>query len=269
MRIQTPTKAAAQQRNKHPLPIFGETPSAMIPRVQLGSFIRSLSTSASPVTAPVKIHRTNVSHIGRKPIPVPPAVTLTVTPESIAVQGPLGTTAVPLREYMKLSYPEPSFLSIEVENSAVKEQRAMWGLTRTLISNAITGMTEGFTLPVYLVGVGFRVALEEDPRGTSFGGNGQRLNMKLGYSHPVYEPIPPHIRVEVPTATKIVVFCTDKHQLGLFCAKLRNYRKPEPYKGKVRCNIHICHSWAYMLSRASLLGRKLLESRLSRRSRLP
>ncbi|KAK1229871.1 54S ribosomal protein L6 mitochondrial [Marasmius sp. AFHP31] len=93
-------------------------------------------------------------------------------------------------------------------------------------------MTEGFTVPLYLVGVGYRAALEEDPRGTSDGGNGKRLHMKLGYSHSIFVPIPPHIKAEVPTPTKIVVSCTDKHLLGLFAAKIRGYRKPEPYKGK-------------------------------------
>lgn len=112
----------------------------------------------------------------------------------------------------------------------------MWGTTRTLIHNAIVGVTEGFTVPIYLVGVGYRAALEDDPRGTTQGGSGKRLNMKLGYSHSVFVPIPPHIKVEVPLPTKLVASCTDKHQLGLFAAKVRNWRKPEPYKGKVSSN---------------------------------
>ena len=95
-------------------------------------------------------------------------------------------------------------------------------------------MTEGFNVPLYLVGVGYRAALEDDPRGTENGGGGKRLNMKLGFSHSVFVPIPPHIKAEVPTATKIILSCTDKHQLGLFAAKVRKWRPPEPYKGKVR-----------------------------------
>ncbi|KAG6899223.1 hypothetical protein C0993_012137 [Termitomyces sp. T159_Od127] len=133
---------------------------------------------------------------------------------------------------MKITFPETGMVAISVEDAEIKVQRQMWGTTRTLIFNAITGMTEGFTVPLYLVGVGFRVALEEDPRGTSDGGNGKRFNMKLGYSHSVYVPIPTHIKAEVPTPTKIVLSCTDKHLLGLFAAKVRGYRKPEPYKGK-------------------------------------
>lgn len=134
---------------------------------------------------------------------------------------------------MSVKFPVENTMAVAVEDSEIKEQRQMWGTTRTLISNAITGVSDGFAVPVFLVGVGYRVALEDDPRGTKGGGNGQRLNMKLGYSHSVYVPIPPHIKAEVPSPTKISLFCTDKHQLGLFSSKIRSYRKPEPYKGKV------------------------------------
>jgi large subunit ribosomal protein L6 len=134
---------------------------------------------------------------------------------------------------MQLNFSEPGTLTIAVENPDVKHQRAMWGTIRTLIHNAVIGMSEGFTIPLYLVGVGYRAILETDPRGTADGGNGQRLNMKLGYSHSVLCPIPAHIKAEVPLPTKIIISCNDKHQLGLFAAKIRSYRKPEPYKGKV------------------------------------
>ncbi|KAG5335260.1 hypothetical protein C0989_001653 [Termitomyces sp. Mn162] len=180
-----------------------------------------------------RVLKAHVSHIGREPIRVPQNVTLTPSPSALSIVGPLGTTSVPLQPYVKIAFPEPSMVAVSVEDSEIKVQRQMWGTTRTLIFNAITGMTEGFSVPLYLVGVGFRVALEEDPRGTTDGGNGKRLNMKLGYSHSVYVPIPSHINAEVPSPTKIVLSCTDKHQLGLFAAKVRGYRKPEPYKGKV------------------------------------
>ena len=109
----------------------------------------------------------------------------------------------------------------------------MWGLTRALIDNAVVGMTEGFSVNLYLVGVGYRAAMEDDPRGTEEGGNGRRLNMKLGFSHSVFQPIPAGITAEVPTPTKISLFCTDKQRLGQFAAEIRQWRKPEPYKGKV------------------------------------
>ncbi|KAI6114041.1 ribosomal protein L6, alpha-beta domain-containing protein [Pisolithus sp. B1] len=158
----------------------------------------------------------HTSNIGKTPIPIPPNVTLTPSPTSVAVRGPLGSTSVRLEPYMQLAFPQPNVLTISVDNAEEKKQRAMWGLTRTLINNA----------------VGYRAALEEDPRGTIDGGGGQRLSMKLGHSHNVYVPIPPYIKAEVPSPTKIVLGCTDKHLLGLFAAKIRKWRPPEPYKGK-------------------------------------
>ncbi|KAI5122809.1 hypothetical protein M0805_000151 [Coniferiporia weirii] len=174
----------------------------------------------------------HISHIGRAPVPVPTSAVLTPSPTAITVQGPLGTTSVPLKPYIQLSFPQPNSLSVAVEDAKVKEQRQMWGTTRTLIHNAIIGMTEGFSVPVYLVGVGYRATLEDDPRGATEGNSGQRLNMKLGFSHSVLVPIPAHIKVEVPLPTKIMMSCTDKHLLGLFAAKVRKWRPPEPYKGK-------------------------------------
>ncbi|CAA7261395.1 unnamed protein product [Cyclocybe aegerita] len=172
------------------------------------------------------------SIIGREPIKIPTSVTITPSPTAVTVTGPLGTTSVPLKTYMKIQCPVPETMRLSVEDGSEKLQRQMWGTTRTLIANAITGMTEGFSVPLYLVGVGYRVAMEEDPRGTSEGGTGKRLSMKVGYSHTVYVPIPSYIKAEVPSPTKIVLFCTDKHLLGLFAAKIRGYRVPEPYKGK-------------------------------------
>jgi large subunit ribosomal protein L6 len=188
--------------------------------------VRAFSSSA-PVLGGV------TSNVGRVPIKVPPSVTLQPSATALSVTGPLGTTSVKLESYMHLSNPTTDTLALTVEDATRKNQRAMWGLTRTLIANAITGMSEGFTVPLHLVGVGYRAALEQDPRGTEDGGSGQRLNMKLGYSHTVFVPIPPHIKAEVPAPTKIVLSCNDKHLLGLFAAKVRAWRKPEPYKGKV------------------------------------
>jgi large subunit ribosomal protein L6 len=134
---------------------------------------------------------------------------------------------------MKIMNPHPDTIAVVVEDAEIKEQRQMWGTTRTLIANAIQGMTEGFKVPVYLVGVGFRAAVEADPRATAPDRKGQRINMKVGHSHNIVVSIPPHIKAETPIPTKIVLSCTDKHQLGLFAAKIREYRIPEPYKGKV------------------------------------
>ncbi|KAF9534468.1 ribosomal protein L6, alpha-beta domain-containing protein [Crepidotus variabilis] len=185
---------------------------------------RSFSSSASTCK--------DYSIIGREPIKIPESVTIKPTPTAVSISGPLGATSVPLKAYMRLDFLMPNTMKLTVERGSEKLQRQMWGTTRTLISNAIIGMTEGFTVPLFLVGVGYRVALEDDPRGTTDGGNGRRLHMRLGYSHSVFVPVPAHIKAEVPSPTKIVLSCTDKHQLGLFAAKIREFRKPEPYKGK-------------------------------------
>ena len=118
------------------------------------------------------------SHIGKTPIPVPPSVTLNTTPTNLQVTGPLGSTSVPLGPYMHLTPPENGIVALSVDGATQKKQRSMWGLTRTLINNAIVGMTEGFGVPLYLVGVGYRAALEDNPRGTENGGNSKRLKMK-------------------------------------------------------------------------------------------
>ncbi|KLO11461.1 ribosomal protein L6 [Schizopora paradoxa] len=197
---------------------------------------RSLSNQLHRLFSTSSCRNGQISNIGRAPIPLPPAATLTQGASSITVQGPLGTTEVPLKPYIRLDFSEAEkesrTLTVGVEDAVVKEQRQMWGTTRTLIHNAIVGMTEGFSVPLYLVGVGYRAVLEDDPRGIQRGFSGQRLNMKLGYSHSVMIPIPSHIKAEVLLPTKIMLSCTDKHLLGLFAAKVRSWRKPESYKGK-------------------------------------
>jgi large subunit ribosomal protein L6 len=209
------------------------------------------------------------SHIGREPIKFSPDVSLTLSPSEVSVKGPLGTTSVPLMPFMQLAFPDPGTLTVAVEDPEIKKQRSMWGLTRTLINNAIIGMTEGFSVPLYLVGVGYRVALEDDPRRTPGGGNGgPRLNMKLGFSHPVIVKIPPHIKAEVPYPTKIILSCTDKHQLGLFAARVKQRRPPEPYKGKVNVIevVAIVPPQTHVFSRAYSLGTSRLGSRASKRN---
>ncbi|KAG8932855.1 hypothetical protein FRC03_000154 [Tulasnella sp. 419] len=169
---------------------------------------------------------------------------------SLNLTGPKGQTAIPIESFIKLTHETPedlakdkkkkstasslpagsTLLSVAIENSEVKKQRQMWGLTRTLIANAVKGLTEGWVVPLKLVGVGYRAAVENDPH--SQDGKGLRLNMKLGYAHAVYVPVPEGITVETPQPTRIVLRGTDKNQLGMFAAQIRNWRKPEPYKGK-------------------------------------
>src|ERR1700736_7549 len=107
-----------------------------------------------------------ISHVGRKPIQIQHSVTLTQSPTSLTVQGPLGETSVALEPFIKILHPQPDTIQITVEDPSLRKQRQIWGLTRALINNAIVGMTEGFSVNLYLVGVGYRAHLEDDPRGT-------------------------------------------------------------------------------------------------------
>lgn len=115
----------------------------------------------------------------------------------------------------------------------------MWGTTRTLLSNAIVGQTTGYTIPIYLIGVGYRAAMEEIPTITSNASKAKdpsapthRLSLKLGFTRIIQIPIPPAIKVTVPSPTIINLFGTDKRKVGQFAADIRMWRPPEPYKGK-------------------------------------
>lgn len=149
-----------------------------------------------------------------------------------------------------------------VHDAEEKSQRSLWGLTRTLINNAVVGVAEGYSVDIKLVGVGYRAAVEPIPP-VNLNLNKQlrqrreaegkasaeelavplptdRLNIKLGYAHPILIDIPHGITVATPAPTQIVLKGTDKQRLGLFAAKIRRYRKPEPYRGKVSLVANHC-----------------------------
>ncbi|MEG1448327.1 MAG: 50S ribosomal protein L6 [Oscillospiraceae bacterium] len=160
-----------------------------------------------------------MSRIGRKPITVPAGVDVTVDGNVVTVKGPKGT----------LSNTFCSDMNIALENSEVivtrpsedKEHKSLHGLTRTLISNMVTGVTEGFKKELEVNGVGYRVAKQ-----------GKDLVMNLGYSHQVIMPEIDGITIEVPAPNKIIVHGIDKQAVGQFAAEIRDKRRPEPYKGK-------------------------------------
>lgn len=168
-------------------------------------------------------------------------------------------------EEQSSSSSDPKKLTLAVPDSTVKKQRSIWGLTRALLANAIEGVEEGHVLVLRLVGVGYRAAIEPDPfpRPDKFdvalsttpsnfetsmqrtfyanlikeatekaSKDKQRLALRLGYSHPIYMPIPRGITCTTPAPTRIIVKGTDKEQVGLFASQIRRWRKPEPYKGK-------------------------------------
>jgi large subunit ribosomal protein L6 len=160
-----------------------------------------------------------MSRIGKRPIEVPAGVTVSIDPGRVMVNGPLGD----------LQQQVPQRMNIEQDDGTITvtrptergEDRALHGLTRTLIANMIEGVTKGFERRLELQGVGYRAAMQ-----------GTDLRLDVGYSHPVVMKAPQGITFEVPTPTEIVVRGTDKQQVGQVTAEVRKVRPPEPYKGK-------------------------------------
>jgi len=160
-----------------------------------------------------------MSRIGRKPIEIPAGVTVSVEPGRVAVAGPLGS----------LQQDVPTRMSVAQEDGTVVvtrptergDDRALHGLTRTLIANMVEGVTKGFEKRLEIQGVGYRAAL----RGTT-------LELNVGFSHSVVIQPRAGITFEVPVPTQIVVKGVDKQQVGQTAAEVRSVRPPEPYKGK-------------------------------------
>jgi large subunit ribosomal protein L6 len=160
-----------------------------------------------------------MSRIGRKPITLPDGVSVVVRPGLVTVDGPKGQLAQTVPARMKV---EERDGEIVVERPTERgEDRALHGLTRTLIANMVEGVTNGFEKRLEIQGVGYRASL----RGTA-------LELAVGYSHSVVKDAPEGITFEVPVPTQIVVRGNDKQQVGQIAAEIRKVRPPEPYKGK-------------------------------------
>lgn len=160
-----------------------------------------------------------MSRIGRKPVPLPDAVSVEIGPGSIAVKGPKGELTQALSPEMKV---EQADGAVTVERPTDRgEHRALHGLTRSLIANMVEGVTEGFEKRLEIQGVGYRAALK-----------GKNLELALGFSHPVSIEAPEGIDFEVPQPTEVVVKGIDKQLVGQVAADIRKRRPPEPYKGK-------------------------------------
>ncbi len=160
-----------------------------------------------------------MSRIGKMPITVPAGVTVTIENNFVTVKGPKGELSRQINKNMKLTL-DNGVLTVE-RPSDEKEDRAMHGLSRTLINNMIIGVTQGFSKTLEINGVGYRVAKQ-----------GQNINFTLGFSHPVVKEPPAGITFEVPAPNKIVVSGADKEVVGAVAAEIRTLRPPEPYKGK-------------------------------------
>ncbi|HMK65519.1 MAG TPA: 50S ribosomal protein L6 [Thermodesulfobacteriota bacterium] len=160
-----------------------------------------------------------MSRVGKKPIPIPKGVKITLTPEEVVVEGPKGE--------LKREIPAQLTVSVDGEQITVHPQedgpkvKALFGLFRTLLANMVKGVADGFERVLEIQGVGYRAELQ-----------GNQLVFNLGYSHPVPFELPQGISAQVEKQTKVILSGIDRDLLGLTAARIRRFRPPEPYKGK-------------------------------------
>jgi large subunit ribosomal protein L6 len=160
-----------------------------------------------------------MSRIGKKPVPVPSGITANVEGQTVKIKGPKGALQVVLHDdvAVKLDGGE-----IKVDpRFETKRARAQWGTSRTLIANLIAGVTKGFEQKLEINGVGYRASVQ-----------GKNLQIALGYSHDIVYPIPEGITIATPRPVEIVITGSDRQKVGQVAAEIRDYRPPEPYKGK-------------------------------------
>lgn len=160
-----------------------------------------------------------MSRIGRAPITVPGDVDVTIAGSNVAVKGPKGELSLDVHPNMRVALADGVMTVARPNDSG--PNRSLHGLTRTLLSNLVTGVTTGFEKKLEIVGVGYRASKK-----------GSDLEILVGYSHPVVVPTPENIEFDLPTPTQIVVKGIDKQRVGQVAAEIRAIRKPEPYKGK-------------------------------------
>ena len=160
-----------------------------------------------------------MSRIAKYPVPVPKGVEFTIASSQISVKGPLGTIARAADPNVEVKKEGEQIVFKALGNS--NHANAMSGTMRALVANMVLGVTKGFEKRLALVGVGFRAQAQ-----------GDKLNLSLGYSHPVVHQMPKGVKVVTPTQTEIVITGVDKQLVGQVAAEVRAYRPPEPYKGK-------------------------------------
>lgn len=153
------------------------------------------------------------------PIPLPSEVEVKIAGQTVSIKGAKGDMEHVVHVLVSVAM-EDGVLKVSA-NDASQLSKALSGTTRALLNNMVMGVSAGFTRKLEIVGVGYRAQVQ-----------GQKLNLSLGYSHPVEYQIPPGITIETPTQTEILVKGVDKQQVGQVAANIRAYRKPEPYKGK-------------------------------------
>jgi large subunit ribosomal protein L6 len=160
-----------------------------------------------------------MSRIGKKPVPVPAGLTADINGQTVSVKGPKGSLTFVAHDLITV---ERGAEGITVTpRQETKLARSLWGMSRTMIANLMTGVTKGFEKKLDITGVGYKAAVQ-----------GKVLNLSLGYSHDVNYPIPDGISIVCPKPTEIIVTGIDRQKVGQVAAEIRDWRGPEPYKGK-------------------------------------
>jgi large subunit ribosomal protein L6 len=160
-----------------------------------------------------------MSRIGKKPVAVPSGITANVEGQTVKIKGPKGALQVVLHDDVAVKL-EGGQIKVDPRFDT-KRARAQWGTSRTLIANLIAGVTKGFEQRLEINGVGYRAAVQ-----------GKNLQIALGYSHDIVYPIPDGITIATPRPIEIVISGSDRQKVGQVAAEIRDYRPPEPYKGK-------------------------------------
>ncbi len=160
-----------------------------------------------------------MSRIGKKPVAIPSGVEAKIADGTLSVKGPKGTLTMGLTDLVTYEVKDGA-IAVQPVNDT-KKARSFWGMQRTLVSNLIEGVTEGYTKTLEIKGVGYRASVQ-----------GKKLKLQLGFSHDVDLDIPEGLEVKTPDQTTVLVSGIDKQAVGQFAAVVRLWRKPEPYKGK-------------------------------------
>jgi len=159
-----------------------------------------------------------MSRVAKNPVPLPQGVTATIAAGLITIKGAKGTLSLPVSNDVTVAEQDKA---LQVTFNSAEGARTKAGSTRAHLANMVTGVTKGYERKLELVGVGYRAQAQ-----------GNKLNLTLGFSHPVVYAVPAGISIETPSQTEIVIKGTDKQQLGQVAAEIRRFRPPEPYKGK-------------------------------------
>jgi large subunit ribosomal protein L6 len=160
-----------------------------------------------------------MSRIGNKPIVVPSGITAAVEGQTVKIKGPKGALSVVVHDDVAVKL-EGGRIQVDPRSDS-KRARSQWGTSRTLIANLIAGVSKGFEERLEIAGVGYRAAVQ-----------GKNLQLALGYSHDIVYPIPEGITIATPRPVEIVISGSDRQKVGQVAAEIRDYRPPEPYKGK-------------------------------------